>query len=127
MVDTRDLKSRGHYVRAGSSPARGTIIAVLKMKTIQGSYIEYLGLPETRIEYIKGIIKYMSPTPSIKHQDLIGNLYLKIRNFFASFNEKKYKIIFAPVEVCLFEGSYDKEKVEAALQPDLIIVFDSQS
>jgi len=25
MVDTRDLKSLGHYVRAGSSPALGTI------------------------------------------------------------------------------------------------------
>jgi len=94
------------------------------MQAIQGSYSEYLALPETRIEYIKGWIKYMSPTPSIRHQDLIGNLYISIRSFFSSLNEKKYKIIFAPVEVCFFEGGYEKEKVEAALQPDLIIVCD---
>jgi len=94
------------------------------MQTIQGTYREYLGLPETNVEYIRGWIKYMSPTPSIRHQDLIGNLYIKIRSFFSSFKEKKYKIIFAPVEVCLFEGIYEKEKVEAALQPDLIIVCD---
>ena len=94
------------------------------MQAIQGSYSEFLGMPETRIEFIKGWIKYMSPTPSIRHQDLIGNLYVRIRSFFSSFNEKKYKLVFAPVEVCLFEGSYEKEKVEAALQPDLIIVCD---
>ena len=50
MVDTRDLKSRGHYVRAGSSPAQGTIIAVLKMKTIQGSY-KNSGINNSRIRY----------------------------------------------------------------------------
>ena len=94
------------------------------MQTIQGTYSEYLGLPETNVEFIRGWIKYMSPTPSIRHQDLIGNLYIKIRSFLSSFKEKKYKIIFAPVEVCLFEGVYEKEKVEAALQPDLIIVYD---
>jgi len=94
------------------------------MQTIQGSYSEFLGLPETRVEYIKGSIKYMSPTPSIRHQDLVGNLYVKIRSFFSSFGDKKYKMVFSPVDVCLFEGSYDKEKVEAALQPDLIIVCD---
>jgi len=94
------------------------------MQAIQGSYSEYLRLPESRIEFIRGWIKYMSPTPSIKHQDLISNLNFRIRSFFASLNEKKYKIIFAPVEVCLFEGSYEKEKIEAALQPDLIIVCD---
>ena len=94
------------------------------MQAIQGTYSEYLGLPEARIEYIKGWIKYMSPTPSIRHQDLIGKLYLRVMNFFSSLNEKKYKIVFAPVEVCLFEGNYEKDKIEAALQPDLIIVCD---
>ena len=81
-------------------------------------------MPETNVEYIRGWLKRMSPTPSIRHQDLIGNLYFKIRSFFSLLKEKKYKIIFAPVEVCLFEDSYEKEKVEAALQPDLIIVCD---
>lgn len=70
------------------------------------------------LEYIDGLV-YMSPSPSIKHQEIAsflqGELYILLKN-------KKCKVFSAPTDVVLKKGETDEKK---KVVPDLFVVCNS--
>lgn len=76
------------------------------------TYEDYLLLPEDkRYEIIEGDLM-MVPAPNVKHQRLLGNLYVPLRNYVEDKNLGE--VFIAPCDVVL--SRYD------VVQPDLIFV-----
>ncbi|MEK5522882.1 Uma2 family endonuclease [Heyndrickxia sp. FSL W8-0423] len=80
-------------------------------------YFEIRENCEQILEYIDGYI-YMSPSPSIKHQRISGNLYIKFREFL---EEKTCEVFHAPVDIELKNEKIDGTKI---VIPDLCIICD---
>ncbi len=57
---------------------------------------------ESRLELIDGEV-YEMPAPSVNHQRLVGNLYLKLRNFL---REGVGEVFFSPVDVVLTKKTF---------------------
>lgn len=88
------------------------------------SYADYLGwFFHERIELIKGKIFKMSPAPNTYHQEISGNLFLKIGYYLAN---KDCKVFTAPFDVRLPRPS-DKvkdEEILSVIQPDITVICD---
>ncbi|MBO9675098.1 MAG: Uma2 family endonuclease [Sphingobacteriaceae bacterium] len=86
------------------------------------SYSNYLNwlFPE-RVELIKGKIFKMSPAPSRVHQEVAGNIFLKLGNFL---NGKPCKVYSAPFDVRFPKESKADKDVYTVLQPDICVVCD---
>ena len=86
------------------------------------SYSNYLNwfFPE-RVELIKGKIFKMSPAPSRVHQEIAGNIFLKIGNFL---EDKPCKVYSAPFDVRFPKESKADKDVYTVLQPDICVVCD---
>jgi len=83
------------------------------------TYEDYESFPEDfRCELIDGVV-YMMSAPDIWHQDMLGDLYTKLR---AYLNGKKCKVILAPFDVRLFPRKDKKDRT--VVQPDIIVVCD---
>lgn len=84
------------------------------------SYEEFLNISEQsnlRMEYINGeIVLLASPNPF--HQDISGNLYVLLRNFF---RESKCRVYYAPFDVHFHKIGLDTPDV---MQPDLFVACD---
>lgn len=84
----------------------------------QGSwtYDDYARLPDNgmRYEVLEGDL-HMSPAPQIRHQQIIGELYMRIRNFL----EKRPlgKVFLSPIDVRLQVVGR-----ESTVQPDLVYI-----
>jgi prevent-host-death family protein len=84
------------------------------------SYEEFMEIYEDtdlRMEYINGEIVLLS-SPSTFHQDISGNLYLKIRDYLKG---KDCKVFYAPFDVHFYKHEIDTPDV---MQPDLLIACD---
>lgn len=82
------------------------------------TYDEFLSLKnnsDDRLEYIDDLV-FMSPSPSIAHQRISGNLHALLWNFL---KEKNCDVFSAPTDIELVKGS-DKNLVI----PDLSIICD---
>lgn len=78
------------------------------------TWSDYQALPEGgRWELIGGKAYSMSPSPHLKHQDVLGNLYYALRPFFA---KSPCTLRLAPTDVKLSEMD--------CVQPDLLVVCD---
>lgn len=90
------------------------------------TYKDYLTWDdEERWELLDGIPYNMSPAPSRRHQECVGELY----RFFGNYLEnKKCRTYIAPFEVCLLlkDESHDDENIENVVQPDVLIVCDEE-
>lgn len=86
------------------------------------SYSNYLNwlFPE-RVELIKGKIFKMSPAPSRVHQEVAGNIFLKLGNFL---DGKLCKVYSAPFDVRFPKESKADKDVYTVLQPDICVVCD---
>ncbi|QXU40020.1 Uma2 family endonuclease [Pedobacter sp. D749] len=86
------------------------------------SYSNYLNwlFPE-RVELIKGKIFKMSPAPSRVHQEVAGNIFLKIGNFLEG---KPCKVYPAPFDVRFPKESKADKDVYTVLQPDICVICD---
>ena len=86
------------------------------------SYSNYLNwlFPE-RVELIKGKVFKMSPAPSRVHQEVAGNIFLKIGNFLEG---KPCKVYSAPFDVRFPKESKADKDVYTVLQPDICVVCD---
>ncbi len=74
----------------------------------------YKTLPEgTLAELIEGII-YMSPSPTPRHQDVLGNLFFEFKLFL---KEKSGKVFLSPIDVFF-------DRHANAVQPDLVFILD---
>jgi len=86
------------------------------------SYSNYLNwlFPE-RVELIKGKIFKMSHAPSRVHQEVAGNIFLKIGNFLEG---KPCKVYPAPFDVRFPKESKADKDVYTVLQPDICVICD---
>ncbi|MCL2235385.1 MAG: Uma2 family endonuclease [Defluviitaleaceae bacterium] len=83
------------------------------------TYDDYYNMEDdgNRYELIDGEL-YAMAAPSIRHQEILGNLFLEIRTFLKG--EKKCRVFIAPVDVRLNH----QKKDDTVVQPDLIVVCD---
>jgi Uma2 family endonuclease len=86
------------------------------------SYSNYLNwlFPE-RVELIKGKIFKMSPAPSSVHQEVIGNIFLKLGNFL---KKQPCKIYISPFDVRFPKESHNDKAIFTVLQPDICVICD---
>ncbi|MBS4208165.1 Uma2 family endonuclease [Bacillus sp. FJAT-50079] len=80
-------------------------------------YFEIREKSEELLEYIDGFV-YMSPSLSIMHQRISGNLYIKFRTFLEG---KQCEVFHAPVDIELKSEIMDGTKI---VIPDLSIICD---
>lgn len=80
-------------------------------------YLEIREKSEELLEYIDGFV-YMSPSPSINHQRISGNLYVKMRNFLEG---KSCEVFHAPMDIELKNEKLDGTKI---VIPDISIICD---
>lgn len=84
------------------------------------TYRDYLEWSDDeRWELIDGIAYHMTPAPSPKHQEVLGELYRIIANYLVGKSCRPY---LAPFDVRLFPNQ--KETDENVVQPDLTVVCD---
>lgn len=85
------------------------------------SYEEFLEISEKseqRMEFIDGKIILLS-SPNSFHQEILGNLYASLRQYFKG---KKCKVYLAPFDVTLYKI---KLKTPDVVQPDLLVACDT--
>ena len=84
------------------------------------SYDEFMEIYENsdlRMEYINGEIVLLS-SPSPAHQEISGNLFVELRQYFKG---KPCKVFYAPFDVHLKKEGFKDPDV---MQPDLIVACD---
>lgn len=86
------------------------------------SYADYLlwRLKE-RIELFKGKIFEMSPAPSVRHQEVSGNLTGEMYHAFKGY---PCKLFAAPFDVRLPKKSKEDKDIYTVVQPDLCVICD---
>ncbi|MBH8604890.1 Uma2 family endonuclease [Thermoactinomyces sp. CICC 10522] len=85
------------------------------------SYRDYLSWdPDERCELIDGLPYNMTPAPSSKHQEILGNIFVL---FYQYLSGKRCKVYLAPFEVRLSEKEEDEHTFNV-VQPDLSIICD---
>ncbi|QKY68826.1 Uma2 family endonuclease [Lentibacillus sp. CBA3610] len=86
------------------------------------SYADYLTWEEgKRLELIAGDIFNMSPSPSRRHQQVLGELFTAFSVFLRG---KECAAFFVPFDVRLFSENKWDDEIDHVLQPDLSIVCD---
>ncbi|MEW6618013.1 MAG: Uma2 family endonuclease [bacterium] len=88
------------------------------------TYGDYLKWPnEERWELIDGVAYDMSPSPSRRHQEIVGELYRQISTYLL---DKSCQVYVAPFDVRLPEADEAEEEIETVVQPDIVIVCDTK-
>lgn len=91
-----------------------------KHPTRKYTYADYLELPdEPRIEILDGTLYNMTPAPSPRHQDVLGQLY---RQFSDYLDGKSYRVYMAPFDVRLLSDDKPDDEVYNVVQPDLSVI-----
>jgi Uma2 family endonuclease len=87
------------------------------------TYKDYLGwVEDKRWELIEGKAYNMTPAPSWRHQQVVGELFFQIRS---ALEGHPCKIVASPIDVRLAEPSTADEDAVNVVQPDIAIVCDS--
>jgi Uma2 family endonuclease len=90
-------------------------------KNIRYSYRDYLTWDQDeRWELIEGIPYNMTPAPSSKHQEILGNIFVL---FYQYLSGRRCKAYLAPFEVRLSDEESDEQTFNV-VQPDLSIICD---
>ncbi len=86
------------------------------------TYADYLTWPEEeRWELIDGVPFDMTPAPSTKHQEILGELH---RLFSQYLHGKSCKVYLSPFDVRLPKGDEKDERIATVVQPDLTFICD---
>ena len=86
------------------------------------TYADYLKWPDNeRWEIIAGVAYDMSPAPSPKHQEILGELHRQLSNYLL---DKTCSVYVAPFDVRFPEGAEKKEEIETVIQPDISVICD---
>ena len=124
MANRKRLDGKKNLIKLSRTAVYPKIILV-KFKDLDinqsYTYADYLNWKfEETVELIKGKIFKMSP-PNTYHQEISGNLYLKIGCFL---NKKSCKIFHAPFDVRLPIASDQKkdEEIQTVVQPDISVI-----
>ncbi len=90
------------------------------------TYGDYLTWPdEERWELIDGAAYDMSPAPSRRHQEVVGELYRQISNYLL---DKPCQVYIAPFDIRLPDVDekaalrITDEEIETVVQPDIVVV-----
>ena len=80
----------------------------------QWTYEDYAAIPEDghRYEVVNGVL-YMSPSPNLGHQSIVGEIFAYLRDF--AWSGELGEVFIAPVDVELNEGN--------VVQPDVLVVL----
>jgi Uma2 family endonuclease len=85
-------------------------------------YRDYLGWPEdVRYELIDGVAYLMAPAPTVRHQDIAGEIYFQLRQ---RLQGSPCHVLIAPVDVLLPKADEADERVDTVVQPDVLVVCD---
>jgi Uma2 family endonuclease len=88
------------------------------------SYADYLGWPEdVRYELIDGVAYLMAPAPTVRHQDIAGEIFRQIAN---ALQGTSCRVFIAPVDVRLPKADEADEDIETVVQPDVLVVCDER-
>lgn len=86
------------------------------------TYADYLTWKfNERVELLKGYIFEMSLAPSLKHQDITGEIFVALKLFMKG---KDCKVFIAPFDVRLPILSKSKNQIDTVVQPDICVVCD---
>lgn len=86
------------------------------------SYEEYLKLDDDiRVEVLDGQIYDMTPSPTPKHQQVVGDLFTELSLYLRG---KSCKVYISPIDVCLSGEDNDLKQVKEWVLPDIVIVCD---
>lgn len=86
------------------------------------NYAEYQKFPpEERWELIDGNAYNMSPAPTPKHQDLVGQLYRKFSDYL---EDSTCRVFIAPFDVRLLTDHKKDEEIRNVVQPNVTIICD---
>lgn len=86
------------------------------------SYGEYLTWPENRrYQLIDGVAYLMAPAPTVRHQEVAGEIYFQLRR---ALSESPCRVLIAPVDVLLPKAEEADEAVDTVVQPDVLVVCD---
>lgn len=87
------------------------------------TYADYLSWQiKERVELLWGKVMKMTPSPSLNHQKVSSALHREIAVFL---KEKPCQVFHAPFDVRLITLSENKEEKISVVQPDIVIVCDS--
>ncbi len=88
------------------------------------TYQDYLSWPdEIRYELIDGFAYTMSPTPTIAHQDIVGEIYRQVANALEN-THSSCRVFITPLDVRLPTESQDEHTTDTVVQPDISLVCD---
>lgn len=88
------------------------------------SYADYLTWPEEeRWELIEGIAYDMTPAPTPKHQEILGELFRVLANWLQG---NKCRVYMAPFDVRLAGADTPDSEIDKVVQPDISVVCDPQ-
>jgi len=87
-------------------------------------YSDYLRYTEDdRFELIAGEVYDMSPAPSLRHQQISGELFRQIANHLI---DRQCSVYAAPFDVRLTEADEADEECSTVVQPDISIICDHE-
>lgn len=88
------------------------------------SYADYLTWPEDeRWELIDGVPYNMTPAPTPRHQEILGELFCVLANWLKGNRCRAY---IAPFDVRFAEAEIPDSKIDKVVQPDISVVCDPQ-
>ena len=86
------------------------------------TYADYLDWDEGRWELINGEVWDMTPAPSRLHQEILGDLFYVLYEFF---KDQDCKVYMAPFNVCLPDSdTIEDYAVTTVVQPDISVICD---
>ena len=87
------------------------------------TYGDYLAWPEdVRYELIDGVAYLMAPAPTVRHQEIAGEIYFQLRQ---KLEGHPCRVLIAPVDVLLPKADEADVRGDTVVQPDVLVVCDS--
>jgi len=97
-------------------------MSLAKRDAAYHTYGDYLGWPEDiRYELIDGVAYLMAPAPTVRHQDIAGEVFRQLAN---ALEGKPCRALIAPVDVVLPRAGETDEQTDTVVQPDVLVVCD---
>lgn len=87
------------------------------------TYADYLSWPDDfRCELLEGKVYMMSPAPSVRHQDMVGEVFFQLKK---QLKGKSCQPLVSPLDVRLPKLGRKRDDEETVVQPDVLVVCDS--
>jgi len=100
------------------------IMTTATQKTAHWCYGDYVNWPDDqRWELIDGIAYNMTPAPSFRHQQVVGNIFYLFKQ---NINNSACHVIASLIDVLMTVNDKDDDKVETVVQPDILVLCDEE-